>query len=998
MSTIISSEEGLTMTQINREKLPYYQGLDQAQVESILETIGLKSVSDVFGHINEKLDTLDLPKGLQSDELRSAMKKLASQNRGVTHFLGRSLWDMKRPKVLEKILGLRGLTTAYTPYQPERSQGTLQTLWIFQTLFKELTGFEAINASLYDRSTATYEALKVATRIKKKNQIYVASSLHPNDKEVLETHVANTSIELHYLDYDKESGQLILPKEVNPQVAGIIFSHINSFGVIEDVDQITRFCHEHQLLAIAQVEPLLYTNLKSPIEWGGKDLGAHIIVGEMQNLCLGPNFGGPGLGLFGIRYHEGDKLSIRQAPGRFVGKALDEFGNECKAIILSTREQHIRRDKATSNICSNQSFVATLAGASLLCIGSEGLKKHFETLQKNAERLARDLTCFESLSLKFPDNPVTHKLVFEFNHPKITLKELFDLMLEKNIALGERLEDLSENTFMLTVTNVNGEKEFTGLVLALKQILNDHSSIGEKIKSLKPSQLTQRSFKLPRYEEEEVYAYYKLLSDQNMSPDNALYPLGSCTMKYNPLINDEMASLEEFSQSHPDLDPSCVQGNLRVLLEIQNWFEKITGLKAVTTMPVAGAQGELVGLKLFQAYHQDRGDHQRTKIIIPKSAHGTNPATAVVAGFEGVGANKSILDLKASSNGEMDIDHLKELIQAHGPHIAGIMVTNPNTCGLFERNFKLMADMIHEVGGLVYMDGANMNAIAGIVDLSKLGVDAVHNNLHKTWSIPHGGGGPGDAIVAVSDKLVDFLPGLQFQENDQGLVEGIRPKKSIGRFHRHHGNFAHKVRALTYLYALGAQGIEQMSTKACLSAKYLFHHLKENFPTLPRNTEDNPRMHEFIITLKDEHFKNFEKLGLRPHEVIARVGKLFLDFGYHAPTVSFPEPLGLMIEPTESFTLSELDKFIDDLKALGHIISDYPEVLLTTPHFTPIGRIDELSANKAPLLYEQDTSTLLTPPLIDQVPPEELRNLDHKTLLEKILEAHHTKKAKLKMN
>jgi len=315
-----------------------------------------------------------------------------------------------------------------------------------------------------------------------------------------------------------------------------------------------------------------------------------------------------------------------------------------------------------------------------------------------------------------------------------------------------------------------------------------------------------------------------------------------------------------------------------------------------------------------------------------------------------------------------------------------VMVTNPNTAGIFESQFKEMSKLIHENGGLVYMDGANMNAIAGIVDLDKLGVDAVHNNLHKTWTIPHGGGGPGDAIVAVSSRLVDYLPGIQVVKNN-GLFECVKPPKSVGSFHRHYGNFAHKIRAYTYIKSLGADGVRKMSQVAVLSARYLQNKLQKSYPLLPLGANAAPRMHEFILTLSPETFKKIEESGTPKTNTIARIGKLFLDFGFHAPTVAFPEQFGLMLEPTETYGKAELDQFADVVSTILNLINEHPEVLKTVPHFTPIDRVDEINANKSPVLSEVITEHL--PDIIeDRVDVQKLRNSTPGDLCEMILKAH----------
>ena len=382
---------------------------------------------------------------------------------------------------------------------------------------------------------------------------------------------------------------------------------------------------------------------------------------------------------------------------------------------------------------------------------------------------------------------------------------------------------------------------------------------------------------------------------------------------------------------------------------------------------------------MFQAWHADQPKGKdRDLILIPRSAHGTNPATAAMAGYR-------IITIEANSKGQIDWDHLCSVVEQHKENIAGIMITNPNTSGIFEEDFKRISDLIHEAGGLVYMDGANMNAIAGHVNLEFLGVDAVHNNLHKTWTIPHGGGGPGDAIVAVSRTLADYLPGVQVIKDLKGY-RTVTPKKSIGSIHRHFGNFAHKVRCYTYLRALGGVGVQKMSQMAVLSAKYLQHQSKDFFPGLPAETESIPRMHEFILTIDKEMFSKIEKAGIPKAQAISKIGKLFLDFGLHAPTVAFPEVLGLMIEPTESFSKKELDRFVEILKSIHLLINKYPEVLSTTPHFTPVGKIDEVLANRSIKTWEVIDKLPLVAP--NKISPEILAQMPIDSITKEIINAN----------
>jgi glycine dehydrogenase len=986
---------------LKRELKPFYIGADDKDIQSMLKTLGLDSLEDLYSHISQdvKMTTVPMAKHMNYEELIAHMNELAQKNKVKTSFLGDGLPHYKVTEVVGPICGIRGLTTAYTPYQPERSQGTLQTLWIYQSLLSQLTGFEAINASLYDRSSCLFEAMNCALRlVKNSTTVIVANTLYPNDMEVIETNALETDLKIVKAPVNPQTGRLdieALKRLLNttPQVAAVAFPQVNNLGNLEAVDEIVDLCSQNNIKSIAVVDPMLLGagGLKAPVKFGSKLQGSDMVVAEGQHLAIGPNFGGPGLGIFGIRYNEQDKLSIRSTAGRYVGKTVDLKGRECKALILSTREQHIRREKATSNICSNQSFVATVTGASILARGDEGFEKTLKTARSLAEKAVEGLTQFEDVDLRFKATPFFNEFTLKIPvDAKTFIHTASAAGLLVGVDVSQRHPEITgENLLLMSFSDIHSEKDVERLIhffaTQFPKLKQPH--IAPKIQDFL---LRDAAPGITKLASQDIIQYYEKLGKQNLSPDDGIYPLGSCTMKYNPYINDYAASLQGFTDIHPEAPTEDIQGCLEILYEIQEMFKAITGLPGVTTQPLAGAQGELVGLKMFQAYHRDRGEAEtRNVVIIPRSAHGTNPASATMAGYDSKvvdGKIYGIYTVEALSNGEMNLNQIKEFLKTDGHRVAGVMVTNPNTAGIFESQFKEMSALIHAVGGLVYMDGANMNAIAGIVDLNKLGVDAVHNNLHKTWTIPHGGGGPGDAIVAVSSRLIDFLPGIQVVKKN-GRFETQKSLKSVGSFHRHFGNFAHKIRAYAYIKALGADGVRKMSQVAVLSARYLHTNLSEVFPTLPQGAEATPRMHEFILTLAPETFKKIETAGILKTNTIARIGKLFLDFGFHAPTVAFPEQFGLMIEPTESFSKKELDQFSDVVKTIFKLINEHPEVLKTVPHFTPIDRVDEVLANKNPILSEKITAHL--PEIIpDRVDSEKLRSSTASDLCEMILQAH----------
>ncbi len=984
-----------------RELKKYYLSATDEDIHEMLNCLGLKSLDDLYNHIPENVrfkETPNITSELSYEEILKHLVEISKKNSIKTSFIGDGLKNYKVPFTTEFVSNLRGLTTAYTPYQPERGQGTLMSLWIYSSTLSMLTGFEAVNASMYDRSTALFEAMNTSLKlVRNSDTVLVCESIYPQDLHVLCTMSRDLKIKILPIPLDKKTGRTDIDalkkllQENKGKVASISFPQVNSLGILEDVNTITDICHEEKIQAIGIIDPmLLSTNgLLKPSLWGTKKLGAHMIVGEGQHLCMAPNFGGPGLGIFGIRFNDQNKNAIRSTPGRYVGKGKDKEQNTAWAMVLSTREQHIRREKATSNICSNQAFIASLAGAGILARGETGMSAAIKKARDNALKVAKVLSSLESVDLSFPESAFYNEFVI--NTP-MKAQDLIQKARHAGIHLGvdvsARLKDQLGNHLLLSFFDLHNDCDLEQLISFFTSIFPVKQK-EKMIPELPDSLIGKDAINLPNLSEKEIKDFYQKLNDLNVSPDDNIYPLGSCTMKYNPYINDYVASLPGFTDIHPQAPIEDAQGSLEILYQIQEMFKNMTGLKGVATQPVAGAHGEYTGIKMFQEYHRkNKEENSRNILLIPHSAHGTNPATASMAGFETKvvdGVKYGIVLLEANNHGQIDMNQFKDLVKKHDRHIAGIMVTNPNTSGIFETNFKEIADLIHSVGGLVYMDGANMNAIAAQIDLSKMGVDAIHNNLHKTWSISHGGGGPGDAIVAVSEKLVDFIPGIQVIK-DGNQYKLSKPVHSIGELHRHFGNFAHKIRCYAYLKALGSEGVKKMSAVAVLSARYLYHKLSKVYPTLPLNSENEPRMHEFILTISKETFEKLEKAGTPHAQAIVKIGKLFLDFGVHAPTVAFPEVYGLMVEPTESYSKKELDKFAEMLVTIKNILEENPEVLTTTPHFTPVLKVDEVEANKTLILSEKLTG--LPPVPQNRVTPLKLANMELKEVYQKILEAH----------
>ena len=976
-----------------RELKRHYISASDEDIKAMLDAVGANNLAGLFKHIPEanRFDSPpELPDELSYEAVQEQMAEIAAKNRRCESFIGDGLPDFSVHEIVPFVSSIRNLTTAYTPYQPERSQGTLISHWIYQCLMTSLTGFEAINSSLYDRSTAIFEAICTAVRLQRKaDTAIIPEALYPPDLEVLDTLAEETGISLVKVPLDVETGRISIKSlkdevdSLGDQLAAVVFPQVNALGILEDVDALTDFCNEAEVKSIAVIDPMLLGTggLKPPVEFGKE--GADMIVGEGQHLAIGPNFGGPGLGIFGIRFNNDVKNAVRHTPGRYVGKAKDINGRDCRVMVLSTREQHIRKEKATSNICSNQAFLATLAGAAILARGESGMSHACNTAREQAHETAKRLTAIPGIELAWPDVPF-------FNEFVITLPESISAIIKRGSEAGLHVGvDVSDRikgderpllklSFSDQIRNIDRLVEFFEEVAGVAEDEGCMAEIPERL-------LRRGKSGLPEFALEEIKTYYSKLGELNVSPDSGCYPLGSCTMKYNPYLNDWAASLSGFTGTHPQAPLEDAQGCLEVLFEIQVWFKKITGLHAVTTQPVAGAQGELTGLKLFQAYHRSNGDLERNVVLIPKSAHGTNFATAAMAGFANKtveGKKAGIVFLEADERGGIDMEDFSQKVAEFGTRICGVMITNPNTSGIFETAFAEIARKIHEVGGLVYMDGANMNAIAGWVDLGALGVDAVHQNLHKTWTIPHGGGGPGDAVVAVSKKLADFLPGYQVVKYGERF-DVVKPAKSIGSFHRHWGNFAHKVRCYTYLLRLGREGVRRMSAMAVLSARYLYEQLRLDYPTLPEGADDVPRMHEFILTLAENDFEQLEAAGVPRAVAVTRLGKLFLDFGFHAPTVAWPEAFGVMIEPTESYTKAELDRFGEAVLTILKLLREKPATLNETPFFTPVDRIDEVDANRHLCLSEKLEAL---PPLhANRVAQEDLEQLSIEDIYRKLI-------------
>jgi glycine dehydrogenase len=600
---------------LKRELTKYYISSTKTEQAEMLSAIHLKELKDLYAHIpdNVKFDKAPFVcEELGYNDLIADVEAIAAKNKLKTCFIGDGLKNYKVQDIVPFVCDLRGLTTAYTPYQPERSQGTLNTLWIYSSALSMLTGFEAINASFYDRSTTMFEAIQTAIRlVKGSNTALICESIYPGDIEVLKTHAKETGLKIVTIPTDKETGMTNieaarkLAKEIGTHLACIAFPQVNNYGNLEDVHELTDLCTELKIQSIALIDPMLLATegLIPPVEYGSKKQGANMFVGEGQHLAIGPNFGGPGLGIFGIRYNENNKNDIRSTAGRFIGRARDIDGKSCLCMVLSTREQHIRREKATSNICSNQSFIATAAGASILARGETGMTESALIGRDFALQMAQVLTQFKGVNLAFPSTPFYNEFTLEL---PVKVSELQKKASAANIQLGidvsDRLKD-GRQLMLLSFFDVHTDEDLEKLENFFRE--NFEAEENDEFLPEIPETMTRTTeVGLPNFDVEEIKSFYKKLAELNVSPDDNIYPLGSCTMKYNPYINDYAAGLRGFTDVHPQAPVEDAQGCLANSLQIQEMFKSITGLPAVTTQPVAGAQGELSRFKIIPGIPQ----------------------------------------------------------------------------------------------------------------------------------------------------------------------------------------------------------------------------------------------------------------------------------------------------------------------------------------------------------------------------------------------------------
>ncbi len=859
-------------------------GPNEKEIKEMLQTIGESSVDALIqktipGSI-QLSKPLDCTNSMSEHAYLLELKKIASLNKVCKSYIGNGYYNTITPSViLRNIFENPGWYTQYTPYQAEIAQGRLESLLNFQTMVSDLTALPIANASLLDEGTAAAEGMAMLFNYKNKDadqvtspKFFVDKQTFAQTKEILITRAQPIGIELVFGNYN----EIVLDESY----FGAIVQYPDKNGSIVDYRSFIEKAHAVNAKVIMATDLLALCLLTPPGE-----LGADIAIGNSQRFGIPLGFGGPHAAFFATT----DAFK-RNIPGRIIGVSVDVKGNRCLRMALQTREQHIRREKATSNICTAQALLANMAAMYAIYHGAEGL----QTIAKRTSLLALALSkSIEAIGFK---NETTHffdTICFYVNDTN-SLKSISE---EKNINF--RYE---ENLVLISLDETTTPKDVELIMEVLsnyqkkeiiKTDINDHTFLINIPSSLTRTSeyLTHPVFKSYR-SESQMMRYIKKLENKDLSLNTSMISLGSCTMKLNAATELIPVSWPEFNSIHPFAPSSQWQGYQIIIDELKKWLSNITGFTATSLQPNSGAQGEYAGLLTIRAYHASRNEPHRNIVLIPISAHGTNPASAVMAGFK-------VVVTKCDEAGNIDVEDLKNQAEKHKDHLAGLMITYPSTHGVFEESVKDICEMIHVNGGLVYMDGANMNAQVGLTSPGNIGADVCHLNLHKTFAIPHGGGGPGMGPICVNEKLAPFLQGHVFTTNQTTSTTAV----SAAPF----GSASILLISYAYIKMLGSIGIKKSTEIAILNANYMKKRLEKAYKILYAG-KNNTCAHEFIVDLRP--FK--QSIGIEAEDVAKRL----MDYNFHAPTLSFPVAGTIMIEPTESEDKAELDRFCEALLSI----------------------------------------------------------------------------------
>ena len=872
------------MLQLNTngaEFIKRHIGPSAQETEKMLASIGAKSIDELIektipGNIRSK-KTMQIPEGLSEFEMLQSLKKIGEKNIIATNFIGQGYYGTITPTViLRNIFENPGWYTQYTPYQAEIAQGRLESLLNFQTMVCDLTGMPIANASLLDEATAAAEAMAmIFNHVNKTDTItqpkfFVDSAIFPQTKDVLVTRATPIHIQI-------EEGNYTTAK-IDNSYFGAIIQYPNNTGSIEDYTAFIDQVHQAGGLVILVADIMSLTLLKSPGE-----LNADVAVGNTQRFGVPMGFGGPHAAYFATK----DEFK-RGMPGRLIGVSIDAQGNRALRMALQTREQHIKREKATSNICTAQALLANMAVMYTIYHGPVGLKKIAEKIHGLAQNLEAQLT---SLGIS-----QSNKYYFDTLHfSGFDIAALQKEALAADINFRYFNDGKNDNSISITIDETISVGEIEKVVGLFEKITGKKASGKTAASASIPSALVRTSTYLQHpvfnthHSETQMMRFIKQLENKDLSLNTSMISLGSCTMKLNAATEMIPVSWPAFSAMHPFAPSSQTIGYQEIAKELSAYLCETTGFTACSLQPNSGAQGEYAGLLTIRAYHEHHNQAHRNIVLIPISAHGTNPASAVMAGFK-------VIVVACDAAGNIDMKDLLEKATLHKDNLGGLMVTYPSTHGVFEETIIDICASIHELGGLVYMDGANMNAQVGLTSPGNIGADVCHLNLHKTFAIPHGGGGPGMGPICVNDKLAPFLPGHVYNKNKIGAVSAAPM-----------GSASILLISYAYIKMLGATGLELATAYAILNANYMKSRLEKKYTILYAG-KNGTCAHEFIIDLRP--FK--ATAGIEAEDVAKRL----IDYGFHAPTMSFPVAGTIMIEPTESEDKAELDRFCDALLSI----------------------------------------------------------------------------------
>jgi glycine dehydrogenase len=861
-------------------------GLSQADIESLLDQLGYKDLEEFSRCVlpeNIFLEQeLDLNDAMSEENALKAIKEISKANSVYRSFIGQGYYGTLTPKViLRNIFENPGWYTSYTPYQAEISQGRLEALINFQTMVGDLTGFEIANASLLDEATAAAESMTLAHRVgkSKSQKFFIDQNCFPQTISVVSARAKPIGIEIVVDD----------PKKLNDLTEDMYFGALLQYpgndGAIVDFSQEIKSVHENNGLVIMATDLLALTLLKSPGE-----IGADIAIGSSQRFGVPLGFGGPHAAFMATR-----EQYKRSLPGRLIGASIDADGRTAYRLALQTREQHIRREKATSNICTAQALLAIMAGFYAAYHGPEGLKKIAQSVNSKAIALAKKV------------NQLGYKLRCSHFFDTVTIqtktqtKEIF-LSAQKQLM---NIRMLDENHISISLDETTSDSEVQSIANLFKGITKkaEAASSYDLPKNILRSTeyLTHPVFHLYRTETE-MLRYIRKLCDKDIALDRAMIPLGSCTMKLNATSEMIPVGWEEFSNIHPYAPQDQVSGYQTLIEDLEAKLSEITGYAAVSLQPNAGSQGEYAGLLAIDAFHKSNGDQHRKICLIPESAHGTNPASAQMAGMK-------VVPISCDKKGNIDLEDLKEKASQYSNELAAIMITYPSTHGVFETTVTEVCNIIHDHGGKVYIDGANLNAMVGLCKPGKFGGDVSHLNLHKTFCIPHGGGGPGVGPIGVVEDLAPHLPSDPMTYNPTSNSVGPVSATNFG---------SASILPISWMYIqmMGASGLRRATQVAILSANYIAKKLSSHYKILYTGKNDLIA-HECILDIRPLK----ELCGVEVDDIAKRL----IDFGFHAPTMSFPVPGTLMIEPTESESLAEIDRFIEAMICIRNEIDELVE-------------------------------------------------------------------------